>query len=96
MLHGWSIGKFRKPIAEIPFRFVSSRPAFVVTIALSLILVMAVIGTVQNQKAITQGGILDKIENASIMENTFDCVLSADLETTSIDAKYFIHLFQKR
>lgn len=75
----------------------SSRPAFVVTIAFSLILVaMAVVGTVQNQKAIAQGGITDKIENESIVENTFDCVLSADLETTSINAKYFIHLFQKR
>jgi hypothetical protein len=68
VLHGWSIGKFRKPIAEIPFRFVSSRPAFVVTIALSLIIVMAVVGTVQNQKAIAQGRIIDKIKNESIIQ----------------------------
>lgn len=62
MLHGWSIVKFRKLIAEIPFRFVSSRPAFVVTIALSLILVMAVVGTVQNQSAVAQGGLIDKVQ----------------------------------
>jgi hypothetical protein len=41
---------------------VSSRPAFVVTIALSLILVMAVAGTVQYQKAVAQGGLIDKVQ----------------------------------
>lgn len=40
----------------------SSRPAFVVTIALSLILAIAVVGTVQNQKAVAQGGLIDKVQ----------------------------------
>jgi len=30
--------------------------------ALSLILVMAVVGTVQNQKAVAQGGLIDKVQ----------------------------------
>jgi hypothetical protein len=40
----------------------SSRPALVVTIAISLILVVAVVGTVQNQKVVAQGGLIDKVQ----------------------------------
>jgi hypothetical protein len=40
---------------------VSSRPRFVLAIALLLILIMAAVGTIQNQKAVAQG-LIDKIK----------------------------------
>jgi hypothetical protein len=49
---------------------VSSRQAFVLAIALSLILVMTVM--VQNQKVVAQGGLIDKIKKHALHNKKYN------------------------
>jgi hypothetical protein len=65
----WKVKKSHKQ--RFLFRFVSSRPRFVLAITLSLILLTATIAdTLQYQKAYAQGGLIDNIKKfvTSIIE----------------------------